>query len=97
MTADETRRFLDCLTYEDNTIKLYGKVYWCLGVTYDQNTEIYAMYVYEGDPVTYKSIRDLFAIESTSRDECMQCFIEDKFWDGKSFYEVASDIDWVDL
>lgn len=97
MTADETRRLLDCLMYEDSTIQLYGKVYWCLGITHDPETGICAMSVYEADRVTHEWIREMFSIESPSADECMTHFIEDKFWDGKSFYEVVPDIELVNL
>ena len=34
---------------------------------------------------------------SDSRDDCMKHFVEDKYWDGKSFWEVAPDMEWIDL
>ena len=35
MTADETNRLIDCVTYEDCTLRLKDSIYWCLGLTYN--------------------------------------------------------------
>lgn len=97
MTAEETKILLECLLYEDCTIQLYGKIYWCCGVTHDLETGICAMSVYEIDPVTHEWVRSMFDIEAFTADECMNRFIEETFWDGKSFYEVVSDMEFIDL
>lgn len=97
MKTEEINRFIDCMTYEDNTVKLFGKVYWCLGLTYDPETKIYSISVFEADPVTHEGIRDMLFYKSKSRDDCMKHFLEDKYWDGKSFYEIANNMEWIDL
>lgn len=97
MTAEETKELLECLMYEDCAIQLYGKIYWCCGVTHDFEDGICAMFVYEIAPVTRDWVRGMFEIEAPTADECMNHFIEDKFWDGKSFYEVVPDMEFIDL
>ncbi len=96
MTTNEITDFIDSMTWEDSTVRLYGKVYWCLGLGLYPDGK-YHIQVFEGDPVTYEGIRDLLRYSSDSKDDCMKHFLEDKYWDGKSFYEVAPDMEWIDL
>lgn len=97
MTAEETRALIDCLTHEDCTIRLWGAMYWCLGLTHDERTELWAMGVYEceGEAPVFK--RQLFACSVPRKEDCMRHFLSERYWDGKSFYEVASEMEWVDL
>ena len=97
MTALETNRFIDSLTFEDNTVRLYGRVYWCLRVSWNEKAGRHYFTVFECDKESYEWIRGLLLYESESFDECMRHFLEDKYWDGKSFYEVAPDMEWIDL
>ena len=97
MTREEINRFIDSMTWEDYAVRLYDRLYWCIGLCYNPALSKYSIYVFEADWQTYNSIRDLFAYSSSSRDDCMKHFLEDKYWDGKSFYEVAPDLEWIDL
>ncbi len=96
MTTEEANSFIDSMTWEDSTVRLNGRIYWCLGLTRypDGKTHIQ---VFEADPVTYEAWRYLLSYSSNSRDDCMKHFIEDRYWDGKSFWEVAPDMEWIDL
>ena len=96
MTTEEVNRFVDCVTYEDCTVRLYGHIYWCLGLARYPDGKIYAQ-VYEDKPDTHEFVRELLSYGSDSYDDCMKHFLEDKYWDGKSFYEVAHDMEWIDL
>ncbi len=97
MTAEEINLFVDSMTYEDNTVRLYGKIYWCVGLSWNEDKKKHYIIVMEADPITYDSVRNLLTYESPSRNDCMKHFLEDKYWDGKSFYEVAKDMEWIDL
>lgn len=97
MTTEETNRFVDCVTYEDCTVCLHGHIYWCNGLARYPDGKIHIL-VYELDKDDiYKWVRDILDYASDSRDDCMKHFLEDKYWDGKSFYEVAHDMEWIDL
>ena len=97
MTNQEISDFINSMTFEDCTVLLYGRLYWCLGLCSDIKNNRHTMMVYEEDSVNDKWIRTLFDYASTSRDDCMKHFLYDKYWDGKSFYEVAHDMEWIDL
>lgn len=77
MTAEETRALIDCLTHEDCTIRLWGAMYWCLGLTHDERTELWAMGVYEceGEAPVFK--RQLFACPVPRKEDCMRHFLSD--------------------
>ena len=97
MTTEESNRFIDCVSYEDCTIRLYGRIYWCNGLARYPDGK-YHILVYELDKDDiYKWLRDILDYSSDSRDDCMKHFVEDKCWDGKSFWEVAPDMEWIDL
>ena len=97
MTTEEMTDFIDSMTWEDCTVRLYNKLYWCLGVARYPKDGKLRIQVFEADPITYEGVRDLLSYASDSTDDCMKHFLEDKYWDGKSFYEVAADMEWVDL
>ena len=97
MTADETNRLIDCVTYEDCTLRLKDSIYWCLGLTYNPKENMFCIQVYEENAKTHNFTRMMLSYGSDSKDDCMKHFLEDKYWDGKSFYEVAPDMEWIDL
>ena len=97
MTSQETAAFIDSMTWEECTVRLYGKLYWCLGITRYPSDNKLRIQVFEANPITYEGIRDMLSYASDSKDDCMKHFLEDKYWDGKSFYEVAPDMEWIDL
>ena len=97
MTAKEATDFIDSVTWEDCTVRLHGKLYWCLGLARYPSDNKLRIQVFEEDPVTREWIRYLLNYASDSKDDCMKHFLEDKYWDGKSFYEVAPDMEWIDL
>ena len=97
MTTEEANNFIYCVTYEDCTIQLYGHIYWCNGLSRYPDGK-YHILVYELDKNDiYKWVRDILDYGSNSRDDCMKHFVEDKYWDGKSFWEVAQAMEWIDL
>ncbi|MCR5183920.1 MAG: hypothetical protein K6B46_04375 [Opitutales bacterium] len=98
MTDEELSIFVDCITYENCTVRFQQETYWCLGLTFDEKTKLYSIgaFVCENEP-PYNYIREVLSFESPSKDECMKHFLEDKYWDGKSFYEVAPELEWANL
>lgn len=94
MTAEEIKKFIDCMTYEDNTVILDGQYYWCLGVTHSTKDEKCDIGVWRYDPDTLEFLDCLLDFTGNSTDECMKHFVEDRYWHGKSFYEVAPDMKW---
>lgn len=95
MNADEISCFVDCMEWEELYISLHGRDYWCRGVEKRSKDGKYAIEVFEVDPDTHEFVRELLDFTGDTPDECMRHFLCDNYWDGKSFYEVASDIEWI--
>ena len=97
MRTEEITAFLDSVTHEDCALKWKDGIFYCLGMTYSPEENEYCLEVYKDDAVTHEFVREILSFTSPSQDECMKHFTEDKIWDGKSFYEVAHEMEWVDL
>ena len=97
MTTEEISAFLDCVTHEDCTVKWRNGIYWCLGLTYSPEEKEYCLEVYKDDAVTHEFVCEILSYTSPSQKECIKHLTEDKIWDGKSFYEIAHEMEWVDL
>ena len=97
MTTVEINNFIDCLTYENCDVGWNQKTYMCLGVTTDAESRDCRIEVWEYEPLTHEFTHNLLSFTGTSKEACMKHFLEDKYWDGKSFYEVAPDMEWIDL
>lgn len=94
MTQGQIREFVDCMTYETNIVLLDEKLFWCLGVTHDADSGECKIEVWEGDMETREYKRNLLNFTGRSTEECMRHFLEDKYWDGQSFYDVAPRMEW---
>ena len=90
MTNTETVDFIDCVSHGECYVQLHGKVYMCDGPSRYPDGR-HHLCVMEIDPASCMGIRDMLLYASSGRDDCMKHFIEDKYWDGKSFWEVAPD------
>lgn len=97
MTTQEAIDFIDCVSHDDCYIRFKGKVYLCDGPARYGHDAMFHVFVMEIKPDTGEGMRDMLSYASDSRDDCMKHFIEDKCWDGKSFWEVAPDMEWIDL
>ena len=97
MTSQETTDFIDCVSYEDCTVRFHGHIYWCNGLAKYPDGKFNILVYQLDDNDIYKSVRDIFDYSSDSGNDCMKHFIEDPYWDGKSLYEVAKDMEWIDL
>ena len=97
MRNDEITRFIDCMTYEDCTVRWNGKTFWCLGMTHDKDAKTCGIGVWECNPKTFEFTDCLLDVSGTSVDECMKHFLEDRYWNGKTFYDIANELEWIDL
>lgn len=89
MKNGDVREFVDHIYYGDELWFLYqGKKYflegWSTGGSLD-------LYLYEmtdnGKTYTWKGSSAHYPVDT---------FLEAKIWDGKSFWDIEQDIEWVD-
>ncbi len=96
MEAGNVNEFIDNLSFQDEMIRYKGKLYYFYGVRFDKVRNIYYTSIDEfNDDINHFS-RELFYFESSSSKECFEHLTEDKYWNGKSFWDVESEFTWVD-
>ena len=96
MTHDETREFIDCVAHGEARVKYHEKIYFCDGVATDFDTGECRILIFQEEPVPDDDNWHDWCYRGKSRDECMKAFTDVKYWDGRSFYEAAPEMEWVD-
>lgn len=97
MINGDVNEFVNCITYEDCVVRYNGYRYWFNGIDYYEVSGKYSTLItkYE-DEIEFKLVDDVLDYESTNRDEVMYHILNDKIFDGKSFYEAESKMEWID-
>lgn len=96
MINTDMNQFMDCLSYGGEIDILYkGSKYLIEG--YCTEDKIYHLFVYKYEENGKTEDEMIYEIESTnSVKECADQFLEAKIWDGKCFWEVEKEMEWVD-
>ena len=96
MINTDMNQFLDCLNYGEEIDILYkGDKYFIEGYYSDDKVAHFIVYKYSEDG---NDVHEMI-YETTSDNKIKDCadnFLEAKIWDGKSFWEVESEMEWID-
>lgn len=95
MIDGNTKEFIDKLSYEDHYIIYNGEKYFFNGcqVTKDNQGNIVKVVLEVYDLANNSTI---FSTSQMSISDCIAEFEKAKIWDGKSFWEVEKEMQWVD-
>lgn len=92
MIGGNPNDFLDRIySCQDTVFSFKGITYWFQGYTTD-NGDVY-MEIFQYQP---PSDRDVWNHTSKTISECQKAFINTPLFDGKTFWEVESEITWLD-
>ncbi len=95
MIDGNVRDFIEKLSYEDHYAIYNNEKYFFNGCQahYSSNGKItsYRLEVYN---LTKK--KTIFSVTSPTIGECIHSFEDAQIWNGKSFWEVEKEIEWVD-
>ena len=92
MIGGNPNDFLDRIYSCQDTIYIYkGIKFWFQGYMPDSNTV--RMEVIQYQPADNK---DIWSYDATTIEQCKQAFIDAPIFDGKTFWDVEQDIEWVD-
>jgi hypothetical protein len=87
--------FIECLSYEDNYAIFRGNKYFFNGCQSQKNhlgeVVLVKLEVYD---LTNKST--IYSVSQKTVSECLSALQEAKIWDGKSFWDVEQEFEWVD-
>ena len=67
-----------------------SKKYFSQGYTLGDGTYVFELQLWEPE------CRTLWQVRGKSRDESRELFLIEPFFDGKTFWEVEKEIEWVD-
>lgn len=98
MKHDETKEFIDQVAYGEARVKHRGVSYFCNGVSTEPSTGICHIEIFPDDPTMDEQAwrSRWWHYKGKSRDDCMKAFLDVKYWDGKSFYDAAPEMEWID-
>ena len=98
-------QFLDTGWFSEATLYLNGYTYWCEGCWNEEREKPMHFFVYKYESVVVDKIytkpknsnyQKVFDIYGNSEEEVKEEFLKAKIFDGKSFWEVEKEIEWVD-
>ena len=99
MDKNEESEFRELLYYGmDNIIFYVNETYFQINSGWDQETHSISVYRLSGKqsvehPITYEEI---FATNNSYAEENVEHFFAEPIFDGKTFWEVEQEIEWVD-
>ena len=96
MEAGKVTEFIDNLTIQDEMVRYEGNLYYFYGIRFDEERRLYYTSVDKFRNNINEFEREIYRYESTDISDCLEHLLEDKYWDGKSFYEVEKLMKWVD-
>ena len=87
--------FIDKLYYEDHYVVYNGKKYFFNGCQSKKNADGKVVSV-RLEVYDISSDTTVFSVTKPSATECVEAFEEAPIWDGKSFWDIESQMQWVD-
>ena len=92
MIGGNPNDFLDRIYSCQDTVYVYkGIKYWFQG--YMPADGVVHMEIFQYQPPCERNVQ---SYDGSSLDECQDAFIHAPIFDGKTFWEVEKDIEWVD-
>lgn len=88
--------FIDNLTIQDEMVRYEGNLYYFYGIRFDEERRLYYTSVDKFRNNINEFEREIYRYESADMSDCLEHLLEDKYWDGKCFYEVEKLMKWVD-
>lgn len=96
MEAGNVIEFINNLTIQDEMVRYEGNLYYFYGIRYDSEKKLYYTSVdkFRNNFDQFES--EVFYYESADMSDCLEHLLEEKYWNGKCFYEVEGLMKWVD-
>lgn len=95
MEDRQLNEFLDNFTFQSIAWLYKGKKYFSDGIYTNPQTGKSCFYIDLWDKDN-NSISTLLKYEGESVLDCFNTFTTSPIWDGKNFYEIKSEVTWID-
>ena len=94
MEGGRVNDFIDAFSYQSVAVVYKGEKYFSDGITMRDDNK-YSFFIIKVDD-NGGFLSDVYEYEGDSITDCIIAFENATIWNGKSFYEVESEMTWVD-
>lgn len=93
MIGGNLKDFLESFTYQSAFFKFHGEIFFTDGIVDDENGYRFFICRWDGsnDLAEY-----VFEYTGCSKSDCIDAFCHAPIWNGKSLYDVESEVTWLD-
>ena len=95
MKGGNVNKFIDQTTYEECAVLYKGTKYFFHGLIYDKDKNIYS-YVIDVWDKNGDYEKTVFDKTASSAEECLALAQNEPIYEGKTFWEAESDMEWVE-
>lgn len=91
--------FLDHVTYEEEAVMYNGKKYFFHGLLINPDTGIYEFTIDLWEVLSVsmnRYVETVYQATATTADECMNRFLNDPIIDGRRFWDIEKEMEWID-
>ena len=93
MIGGDVSSFIDHSTYEEVAVLYKGKKYFFRGLLLDRST---GLLNFEVELWCDEYTETVYCATARSEKECMEKFLNDPIIDGKRFWEIEKEMEWVE-
>ncbi len=94
MIDGNARDFIEKLHYEDHYVVYNGEKFFfngCQTIILENGTTSVKLEIYN---LTKKAT--VFSVTKSTATDCVEAFLDAPIWDGKLFWEIENQMQWVD-
>lgn len=95
MKGGKVNDFIEDTMCEECAVMYENKKYFFHGLIFDERTETYSYSIDLWDE-NDDYVKTVFDEKAKSKQEIMEKFYSAKIWNGKTFYEAETEMNWID-
>lgn len=95
MKGGNVNDFLTHVTYEEVAARYHGRKYFFHGILRNRETGMYEFTIDLWDEKDWY-VETVYQAFAPTADECMNCFLRDPIIDGKCFWDIENEMEWIE-
>ena len=99
MNGGNVNDFLDHVTYEEEAVMYKGKKYFFHGLLINPDTGLYEFTIDLWEVLSVsmnRYVETVYQATATTADKCMNRFLNDPIIDGHRFWDIESEMEWIE-
>ena len=95
MIGGNVNDFLDHVTYEEAAVRYKGEKYFFYGLLKNPDTGMFEFTIDLWDDRGWY-VKTVYQAVAQTDSECMERFLTDPIFDGKRFWNIEKEMEWLD-